>query len=137
MLIALIKNPVGATETVRMLIGDSATAQDLHLLIIINDRLADGTDVSWLWDAEFEALADAASVAVSGTRADDMAVRLKYAGLPEDRIRVVHAMPAAVDAALADLPAGATLFILPTYTAMLELREDLAARGWVRQFWEE
>ncbi|MEI7646635.1 MAG: MurT ligase domain-containing protein [Chloroflexales bacterium] len=137
MLIALIKNPVGATETVRMLVGDGTAPQTIHLLIAINDRLADGTDVSWLWDAEFEALADAASVTVSGTRAADMAVRLKYAGLPENRIHVLPALPAAVDAALATLPAGLTLFILPTYTAMLELRENLAARGWVRQFWEE
>jgi UDP-N-acetylmuramyl tripeptide synthase len=136
MLIALIKNPIGATETVRMLVGEMAGA-GLHLLIAINDRYADGTDVSWLWDAEFEALADVASVTVSGTRADDMAVRLKYAGLPEDRIRVAPALPAAVDTALAALPAGQTLFLLPTYTAMLELRESLAARGWVRQFWEE
>lgn len=137
MLIALIKNPVGATETVRMLVGDGTAPQAIHLLITINDRLADGTDVSWLWDAEFEALADAASVTVSGTRADDMAVRLKYAGLPENRIHVLPALPAAIDAALATLPAGSTLFILPTYTAMLELRENLAARGWVRQFWDE
>ncbi|NNJ12817.1 DUF1727 domain-containing protein [Chloroflexales bacterium ZM16-3] len=137
MLIALIKNPVGASETVRMLIGDSAAAAGLHLLIAINDRYADGTDVSWLWDAEFESLADAAHITVSGTRADDMAVRLKYAGLPEGRIGVVDELPAAVDAALAELPPGATLFLLPTYTAMLELRENLAARGWVRQFWEE
>ncbi|MBX0327426.1 MurT ligase domain-containing protein [Oscillochloris sp. ZM17-4] len=137
MLIALIKNPVGATETVRMLIGESAAAEGLHLLIAINDRYADGTDVSWLWDAEFESLAGAARVTVSGTRADDMAVRLKYAGLPEGRIHIAPELPAAVDAALAGLPAGATLFLLPTYTAMLELREDLAARGWVRQFWEE
>ena len=66
-----------------------------------------------------------------------MAVRLKYAGLPENRIHVLPALPVAIDAALATLPAGATLFILPTYTAMLELRENLAARGWVRQFWDE
>ncbi|NTW03215.1 MAG: DUF1727 domain-containing protein, partial [Oscillochloris sp.] len=137
MLIALIKNPVGATETVRMLVGNAPSAAGLHLLIAINDRFADGTDVSWLWDAEFEALASAARVTVSGTRADDMAVRLKYAGLPEDQIQVVADLPAAVDTALAGLPSGGTLFLLPTYTAMLELRENLATRGWVRQFWEE
>lgn len=136
MLIALIKNPVGASETVRMLVGESSAA-GLHLLIAINDRFADGTDVSWLWDAEFEALATAAHITVSGTRAADMAVRLKYAGLPQERITLIDALPAAVDAALAGLPAGATLYLLPTYTAMLELREELAARGWVRQFWEE
>lgn len=141
MLIALIKNPVGATETVRMLVqpaGDAPAPAALHALIAINDRYADGTDVSWLWDAEFEALAPAlAGAVVAGTRADDMAVRLKYAGVPEAGIRSVAELPAALDAALATLPAGATLYVLPTYTAMLELRQELARRGWVRPFWEE
>ncbi|NTU84847.1 MAG: DUF1727 domain-containing protein [Chloroflexales bacterium] len=149
MLIALIKNPVGATETVRMLVGDTAASAPppatdgaptpaLHVLIAINDRFADGTDVSWLWDAEFEALGSrVAAATVSGTRAEDMAVRLKYAGLPEGRITLEPDLGAAVDQALAELPPGATLFILPTYTAMLELRDNLAHRGWVRQFWEE
>lgn len=165
MLIALIKNPVGATETVRMLVGAAggpesnaaqrasapesepsnpspadppAPSDGLHLLIAINDRFADGTDVSWLWDAEFEPLAGrVAAVTVSGTRAEDMAVRLKYAGVPEDLVRVEPTLGGAIDQALAALPSGATLYLLPTYTAMLELREELARRGWVRQFWEE
>jgi UDP-N-acetylmuramyl tripeptide synthase len=143
MLIALIKNPVGATETVRMLVGAVAggagdAPSALHLLIAINDRYADGTDVSWLWDAEFEALAGhVASAVVSGTRADDMAVRLKYAGLPEAMIRVEPELGQAVNSALAALPPDATLYVLPTYTAMLELRDDLSRRGWVRQFWDD
>lgn len=142
MLIALIKNPVGATETVRMLVQSAevgpAAGTQLHLLIAINDRFADGTDVSWLWDAEFEALAGrTASATVSGTRAEDMAVRLKYAGVPEATIRVENHLDHAVDTALAALPPDATLYVLPTYTAMLELRDELARRGWVRQFWNE
>lgn len=145
LLIALIKNPVGASETVRMLLnqpltGDQGTVTnpELHLLIAINDRFADGTDVSWLWDADFELLAGhVASVLVSGTRATDMAVRLKYAGVPAARIAVVPDLARAVDAALVGLPAGAMLYVLPTYTAMLELRAELARRGWVRPFWEE
>ncbi len=140
MLIALIKNPVGATETVRMITAgaEGPAAAGLHVLVAINDRYADGTDVSWLWDAEFEALAGTVAAAtVSGTRAEDMAVRLKYAGVPPTQIRVTPELRGALDAALAGLPAGATLFVLPTYTAMLELREELASRGWVRQFWEE
>ncbi len=168
LLIALIKNPVGASETVRMLTQDwtpqrpeamedlqhtlvgndnrdtaASSAQqsppsDLHILIAINDRYADGTDVSWLWDADFEALAAKVALAtVSGTRAADMALRLKYAGMPTERIRVAPDLPHALDSALATLPKGATLSILPTYTAMLELRADLARRGWVRQFWED
>ncbi len=138
MLIALIKNPVGATETVRMITASAPEEPGLHMLVAINDRFADGTDVSWLWDAEFEELAGrVASATVSGTRAEDMAVRLKYAGVPVDRIRIESDLGAALDQALAELPQGATLFVLPTYTAMLELRDDLARRGWVRQFWEE
>lgn len=145
MLIALIKNPVGASETVRMLVNrpppaasTQPTVADLHLLIAINDRYADGTDVSWLWDADFEHLVGhIASVRVSGTRAADMAVRLKYAGVPAERIAVEPELPRAVDTALESLPSGAMLYILPTYTAMLELRADLARRGWVRPFWEE
>ena len=144
MLIALIKNPVGASETVRMLVGAAAPpaadsqAPALHMLIAINDKFADGTDVSWLWDADFEPLAgQLAGAVVSGTRADDMAVRLKYAGVPEAAITVEPDLGNAVDVALAALPPGATLYVLPTYTAMLELRADLSRRGWVKQFWEE
>jgi len=141
-LIALIKNPVGASETVRMLVeaqpASRPDAPALHVLIAINDRYADGTDVSWLWDADFEPLhSQLASVHVSGTRAADMAVRLKYAGVPPEWIVIEPDLHRAVDAALAALPTGATLSILPTYTAMLELRADLARRGWVRPFWEE
>jgi UDP-N-acetylmuramyl tripeptide synthase len=135
MLIALIKNPVGASETVRML---TTSDEPLHLLIAINDRYADGTDVSWLWDADFEPLvACSARVSVSGTRAEDMAVRLKYAGVPPEQIYTEPDLARALDAALAVLPAGATLSLLPTYTAMLELRAELARRGWVRPFWAE
>lgn len=134
MLIALIKNPVGASETVRMLAGNQ---QPMHILIAINDRHADGTDVSWLWDADFEPLTPLIQHAVvSGTRAADMAVRLKYAGVAADQIQITDDLADAVDRALHHLPAGATLAVLPTYTAMLELRAELARRGWVRPFWE-
>jgi UDP-N-acetylmuramyl tripeptide synthase len=156
MLLALIKNPVGASETVRMLVGDQGlgigdweSAQyispnpqspipSLHLLIAINDKHADGTDVSWLWDADFERLAGhVAGAVVSGTRAADMAVRLKYAGVAPDTLAIEPDLVRALDLALERLPAGATLYALPTYTSMLELRAELARRGWVRPFWED
>jgi lipid II isoglutaminyl synthase (glutamine-hydrolysing) len=154
LLVALIKNPVGASETVRMLVGDhqrpettdpqtssvagGSPSDDLHLLVLINDRHADGTDVSWLWDADFERLAGrVAHATVSGTRAADMAVRLKYAGVAPERIAVEEELAVALDSALARLPQGATLYALPTYTAMLDLRADLARRGWVKPFWED
>lgn len=154
LLLALIKNPVGASETVRMLVGDVASSQlqpevfrtastpasgaGLIMLIAINDKVADGTDVSWLWDADFERLSGHVACAiVSGTRAADMAVRLKYAGVEASRIVLEGRLPQALDAAFAVLPTGATLYVLPTYTAMLEFRAELARRGWVRPFWED
>lgn len=147
LLVALIKNPVGASETVRMLTESLNAERDplnvacgtgLHLLIMINDRYADGTDVSWLWDAEFERLGGrVAHVVVGGTRAADMAVRLKYAGVAVERIMVADDPAGALDAALAHLPEGMTLYALPTYTAMLDLRAELARRGWVKPFWED
>jgi len=110
----------------------------LHLLIAINDKHADGTDVSWLWDADFERLAGhVAGAVVSGTRAADMAVRLKYAGIAPESITAEPDLARALDLALERLPAGVTLFALPTYTAMLDLRAELARRGWVRPFWED
>ncbi len=135
MVIALIKNPVGASETVRMF--TAATEQPLHMLIAINDRFADGTDVSWLWDASFEPLAGrVARITVSGARAADMALRLDYAGVAPNAIVVIDDLAAALDAALAALPPGEMLAILPTYTAMLDLRADIARRGWAPPFWE-
>jgi UDP-N-acetylmuramyl tripeptide synthase len=143
LLLALIKNPVGASETVRMLTQGlesppQAQSSSLNLLIAINDKHADGTDVSWLWDADFEQLAGrVAGALVSGTRAGDMAVRLKYAGVDPGNVVVEPDLARALDLALERLPAGATLYALPTYTAMLELRAELARRGWVRPFWED
>ncbi len=140
-LMALIKNPVGASETVRMIAGsqEPGTANsELHLLIVINDKIADGTDVSWLWDANFEQLAGRVGhVVVSGTRAEDMAVRLKYAGVAVDRIEVVPQLDQALDRMLLNSPQDQSLYLLPTYTAMLELREELVRRGLVKPFWED
>jgi UDP-N-acetylmuramyl tripeptide synthase len=142
LLLALIKNPVGASETVRMLTDSQPSAPDgaggLHVLIAINDRPADGTDVSWLWDADFERLAPfVAHATVAGVRAADMSVRLKYAGVPPERIITSSNLSMALDLALNELPGGATLYALPTYTAMLELRQVLVQRGWARPFWED
>lgn len=133
--LALIKNPVGAGQVVQMLAGSGPPRR---YLIVINDRIADGTDVSWLWDADFESLAGrVAGVVVAGTRARDMAVRLKYAGIAPEQIAVAADLDQALDTALAATPAGETLYLLPTYTAMLEVRALLARRGYVAPFWED
>ncbi len=131
--IMLVKNPAGANEILRTLTLEPG---QLDLLAILNDRTADGKDVSWVWDADFELLSDRVGhVTCSGTRAAELALRLKYAGIARDRLQVCPALPAALDAALADART-ARVFVLPTYTALLELHDELARRGHVAQFWE-
>ena len=95
------------------------------------DSVADGRDVSWVWDADFEVLAGRVRhVTCSGTRAAEMALRLKYAGVPTDRIVVEPELGPGLDRALR--AGDGPLFALPTYTAMLALRDLLVARGAVR-----
>jgi UDP-N-acetylmuramyl tripeptide synthase len=129
----LIKNPAGTNEVLRTLVLER---EPVDLLLILNDNIADGRDVSWVWDADFEMIASqTCAIVCSGTRAAEMAVRLKYAGAPEDVIRVVPAVAEAIDAAVADRDGG-RLYALPTYTALLELREELGRRGYVDPYWE-
>jgi UDP-N-acetylmuramyl tripeptide synthase len=131
--ILLIKNPAGANEVLRTLMLE-AGEEKLDLWIGLNDRIADGRDVSWVWDADFELLAGGVRrVVCAGTRAPEMALRLKYAGWPEQAIEVVPEIEGSLDRALADAPAR--LFALPTYTALLELRKLLASRGLAEEFW--
>ncbi len=131
--LALVKNPVGFTEVLRTVLGPGSVGA---MLIAINDHLADGTDVSWLWDVEVEMLAGRVGTVVSsGTRADDMAVRLKYALVDPERIAVQPDPRRALERALAAVAPGETVYVLPTYTAMLELRSVLHQLGAVSGFW--
>ncbi len=131
--VLLIKNPAGANEILRTLVLEPS---ELDLLAILNDRTADGHDVSWVWDADFEMLAPRVGrVTCAGTRAAELAVRLKYAGVPAERLHVVPGTAAGLDAALSDAASG-RLYVLPTYTALLELRSELAHRGHAVPFWE-
>jgi UDP-N-acetylmuramyl tripeptide synthase len=132
--ILLIKNPAGANEVLRTLRLERGEA-GLDLWLALNDRIADGRDVSWVWDADFELLDGAIrSVVCAGTRAPEMAVRLKYAGWPTDAIEVEPDIGDSLDRALAR--ADGRLFALPTYTALLELRRMLAARGLAPHYWQ-
>jgi UDP-N-acetylmuramyl tripeptide synthase len=131
--VLLIKNPAGANEILRTLVLEP---DSLDLLAVLNDRTADGRDVSWVWDADFEMLAPRVRrVTCAGTRAAELAVRLKYAGVPAESLYVVPGIAAGLDAALAEAGVG-RLYVLPTYTALLELRGELAARGHAVPFWE-
>jgi UDP-N-acetylmuramyl tripeptide synthase len=133
--ILLIKNPAGANEVLRTLMLESRAGEPIDLWVALNDRIADGRDVSWIWDADFELLAGAVRrVVCAGTRAPEMALRLKYAGWPEGAIEVVPEVEGSLDAAVAGAH-GRRLFALPTYTALLELRKLLADRGLAKEFW--
>ncbi|HWI22991.1 MAG TPA: MurT ligase domain-containing protein [Baekduia sp.] len=128
LLLLLIKNPAGANEVLRTLVLEDGQHD---LFCVLNDKIADGRDISWIWDADFEHLAPRVRRAVcSGTRAAEMGLRLKYAGIPEQSIVVIDSLPEALDAAVAG--SEQRVMALPTYTAMLELRELLASRGLVR-----
>ena len=135
LLTLLIKNPAGANEVVRTLVAGGSPKV---LLIALNDEIADGRDVSWIWDVDFEPLLGRLErLVATGERAAELALRFKYAGLPDGAIEVVPSLEAALDRGLELTPPSEELIALPTYTAMLALRELVARRGFVKPYWEE
>jgi len=136
--LALVKNPVGFNETLRMLTMATG-GLTVPTLVAINDLAADGRDVSWLWDVDFEMLSEgSAPLFTTGIRGADMANRLKYAGVPTDRIVPLAAdLAGGLDSFADRLPEGAAGYVLLTYTALLGLRQALADRGAVDHFWEQ
>ena len=133
--LVLVKNPAGFNAAIGALLERGGTHR---VLAALNDRDADGRDVSWIWDADFESLVPAVEHAViTGIRARDLALRFKYAGLPRERMAVVGGWSAAIRAAIDGTPVGGEVVILTTYTALLALRESLAQMGYVGRFWED
>jgi UDP-N-acetylmuramyl tripeptide synthase len=133
-LVLLIKNPAGANEAVRTLVAGGPPQVAVAAL---NDEIADGRDVSWIWDVDFEPLLEGLEhLVASGKRAEELALRFKYGGLDPARIEVVGDLERALDRGLELVPPGGELAVLPTYTAMLALRDIAARRGLVRQYWE-
>lgn len=143
--LVLVKNPTGFNQALRLVLGDEDREVDT-LLLALNDNGPDGRDVSWIWDVDFERIAERPPhrITMCGTRAYDLALRLKYAGIPEDgdlarepllqlEQDVVSAFWSAVD----QTPPGGTVYMLPTYTAMWALRERLAREGHLQQFWQQ
>jgi lipid II isoglutaminyl synthase (glutamine-hydrolysing) len=129
----LVKNPAGANEVVRTL----ETGVPPVLIVALNDAIADGQDVSWIWDVDFEPLLEHAGlVIVSGERAAELGLRMTYGGLPDERLEVIPSLEHALDRGLGLVEAGTELVVLPTYTAMLALRGILTDRGAVRPYWE-
>ena len=138
--VVLAKNPVGMNEALRAV---AAGGEMGNLIVALNDLDADGRDISWIWDADFEVLVGRARrVTVSGRRATDLAMRLAYAGVgyPDDPTvhrEVVEDLEAALDRSLATVAVGGTLIAVVTYTAMLELRRVLVARGHATAYWKD
>jgi UDP-N-acetylmuramyl tripeptide synthase len=130
----LAKNPAGFNEVLR---ASRTLGEGRKFVISVNDRIADGHDISWIWDVDFELLADAERIVLTGDRALDMRIRLKYAGVPAEVVELAPTVGGGVDAALRLAADGDEVYILPTYTAMLELRAEMARRGYLRPFWEE
>ena len=170
----LAKNPTGFNEVLRTLFTDEI---ERNVLLVLNDNTADGHDISWIWDVDFErAVGHTQSVTVAGTRAADLALRLKYAGLPREQMTIIPPAPLralrqqaalqarkarkaitiegpakqaalaqpkqpyglkqALSVALQHTPVGETLFVVPTYTALLEIHRELGQRGLTANYWE-
>jgi len=131
----LAKNPTGANENIRCLLAEPGP---LHLLVVLNDRTADGRDPSWIWDVDYEPLWErAGSVTLAGDRCWELALRFSYGGLDPHRFQVHESLHEALDGALAATPPGGVLYALPTYTALLDLRAELVRRGATHDFWRE
>jgi UDP-N-acetylmuramyl tripeptide synthase len=129
----LVKNPAGANEVLRTL----ETGVPPVLVLALNDAIADGRDVSWIWDVDFEPiLPHVDRVVVTGDRAAELGLRLVYGGLEREKLDVLPSLEQALDRGLELSEAGNDLVVLPTYTAMLALRGVLVGRGLARPYWE-
>lgn len=134
--IFLIKNPVGATQVLETVIPEIDPSDSLFMAL--NDNFADGTDVSWIWDIDFEKVKSQNSkikIIVSGTRAYDLALRLKYAGASGEKIQIIEDLEKAFETAVGQTKGQ--IFILPTYTALLSLQKILVKKGIKKHYWRE
>jgi len=131
--IVLVKNPVGLERALDFL----ANATDAgSVLFLLNDGIADGTDVSWIWDVDFESKKFPRQSFVSGTRCYDMALRLQYAGVAKDKISVSYDAVLLFEKALSECSEGECLYVLPNYTSLLELRSYLARKYHLKEIWK-
>ncbi len=130
--VALVKNPIGMGRALEPILTDPAPGK--AVVFFLQDQVGDGTDVSWIWDADLDPLAltqdRVGCFVASGLRAEDMALRLKYGGVDAGRIEVVRNPTLALRRAVGRAAPGAPLYLLPTYTGLLRMRAVLARVGW-------
>ena len=130
----LIKNPAGCNQVLNFL---SNINEKTLFVVCLNDNYADGRDISWIWDVDFESLQNIeenlTGVLVSGIRADEMAMRFKYAGIPEEKIKVIKDYEKLIDEFTSQ---DAPVYIMPTYTAMMDLRAIVSRKFGYKNFWE-
>ena len=133
--LAFVKNPTSYNTTMREVLQRPGRK---HVLAAHSNTVVDGEDFAWLWDVELEQLVpQLASLTVSGTRAEEVALRFKYAGADPTVTQVIPGRADALEAALTRIPAGESLHIFAGYTPMRELRTIMQRRAWVLPFWEE
>lgn len=132
--LAFAKNPTSFNTNLATLL---AAGEPRHLLLALSNTRVDGEDFGWLWDVDFESLVPTVEhLTVSGLRADEVATRLKYAGVPLEVTEVVPDRGRALDAALAHVPQGGRLIALAGYTPTIELRDAMRQHGWVGHRWQ-
>lgn len=133
--LAFVKNPTSFNLIMRLIMQHPGSK---HLLLAASHTVVDGEDFSWLWDLEIEEMApDIVDAICSGNKPEELAMRLKYAEVPGERIRMIEERELALDAALKNAGPGGTLYVLATYSPTQELRRIMQKRGWVKHFWEE
>ena len=110
----------------------------MHLAILLNDRTADGKDVSWIWDVDYEMILDRiSSLTISGDRAYDLALRFHYSGFPATSMHVAPSIQELLEHLKSTIKTDGRAIVLPTYTSMLDLRAGLNKIGATHSFWEE
>jgi UDP-N-acetylmuramyl tripeptide synthase len=133
--LCFVKNPISYNTTLRTILQRPGKK---HVLSVHSNAETDGEDFAWFWDIELEELApQLASLVTCGTKAAELSMRFKYAGVPEEMIQEQPEREKGLDLALANVEPGGTLYILSGYTPLHELRRIMVQRGWTQPFWEE
>jgi UDP-N-acetylmuramyl tripeptide synthase len=133
--LAFVKNPTSFNLILRLIAQHPGKK---HMLLAASHTIVDGEDFAWLWDVDIEPLVpDILDAVCSGNKPEELAMRLKYAEVPVDKVQLIEDREAALDAALKNAGPGGTLYVMCSYTPTHELRRIMQKRGWVKHFWEE